>query len=123
MNEAKIEEFSDLKQLMIVKRSRAFYVARIGGFVTTVFGGFGFWVWGIATGQIKNSVIAMFVLALIGLSMFIISCRVPSTCIFCRTRLDTFPCIEQRANGRYSGDIFVCRQCNAYEVRLNIDFD
>ncbi|MEJ6004921.1 hypothetical protein WG899_05140 [Paucibacter sp. AS339] len=123
MQEAHVADFINLKQQAILQRSRAFYALLVGGFFTTVGGGLAFWVWGVATGQIKTAVIAFFILTILGFLAYVLAHRSRATCALCKGDLEVYVCAEDSPQGRYSGNIFVCRRCNAYDVYLTAEFD
>ena len=123
MQEAHISDFASLNSRAVLRRSSTFYVLRAGGFIVTTGGGIGCIVWGIASGRIAIAFAAMCLFVFAGLVMFILSIHARSDCVSCGRRLDVYYCSEERTNGRYSAHIYVCRQCNAYEVRLNLESD
>lgn len=107
----------------ILRRSKAFYALRIGGFIVTTCGGLACMIWGIATGQMTTAFVAMCLCVLIGLVAFVFSVHSRSYCAGCGMKLDVYWCSEERVDGMHSGHIYVCRQCTAYEARLNVEFD
>ena len=121
MQEASVSDFINFKNQPILQRSRLFYVCRIGGFLLSTVGGLGFMSWGMATGRMENAFVGMLLMVLASLPMFILSYRASAFCKECRVQLETFYCVEQQKDGQHSGNIFVCRKCNAYDVRLNLD--
>ncbi|OGB22403.1 MAG: hypothetical protein A3I66_14380 [Burkholderiales bacterium RIFCSPLOWO2_02_FULL_57_36] len=121
MVEAKITDFPECRESTVLKRSPAFYFFRVGGFVIAVFGSSLAGVYGIATSNVQMSFAVAFGLVLIGFGMFIASWRASNFCRICGGKIETFFSAEERADGRYSGNIFVCRHCNAYEARLNYE--
>lgn|SRR6476659_9372226 len=123
MQEAHISDFSSLNSRAILRRSNAFYALRVGGFIVTTGGGTGCIVWGIAGGRMSVAFAAMCLFVFAGLVMFVLSIHARSDCASCGSRLDVYFCSEERTSGRYSGHIYVCRQCNAYEGRLNLESD
>lgn len=123
MQEAHVADFIDMKQRAILQRSRAFHALLVGGFVTTVGGGLAFGVWGVATGQINTAVTACFIVTIFGFLAYALANRSPATCALCKEELEVYFCAEDRPQGRYSGNIFVCRRCNAYDVYLTAEFD
>lgn len=121
MLEAKVTDFKGMQEASILKRSRLFYVFRIGGFLITVVGSSIIILWGFATENISFAFPIAFLLVLVGLAMFIASWNATNYCRQCQNKVETFYCTENRPNGRYSGQIFVCNHCNSYEVRLNYE--
>jgi hypothetical protein len=123
MREAKETDFPGYQKFPILKRSIFFYLFRIGGFLVTVLGSSAILIWGVLTNNIQTAVPTSFALVLIGLALFIVSWNASNFCQKCQHKVETFYCVESRPNGRYSGNIFVCSHCKAYETRLNLEFD
>jgi hypothetical protein len=123
IQDAKISDFANFERKEILQRSQIFYLLRVVGFLITVVGSLIVLFWLIQTKQGVSGLIPFLGTIFIGFGMFAISNRVNSSCKLCLKELEEFNCAEVRSNGRYSGSIFVCKHCCAYEVRLNIEFD
>ncbi len=123
MKDTRIADFVGYNESPIVRRSGLFYFSRLFGFCIGVVVPAGILLWAVASNQIKYGVISMFVFAPAGFLGFLLSYHAASYCKLCGLRLEKFWNAEQRGNTRYSGHIFVCQNCRAFESRLDAEFE
>lgn len=123
MKNASVADFAGFQEKKLLKRTPLFFVARIGGFLVTTVGSLGFGIWAVVTNHDKLGAIVVCGLVLFGFAGFVVSNHVASYCSQCGNRLEQFWSAETRGRSRYTGPIFVCNSCKAFEARISQEFD